>query len=629
MIVTNLFHATLRGRSAASTANAHTLLRTYVQAVGSSCNDEDVRRQAFEAARAAAAAVGAPTGTSESTRKRSGGTAAALARRKVRAASSVTAATSAAAEQPSAAPAGGAARSNTRTAPAAPAQLWTSPWPPAGVDERPTGLPLHERGSSGGVSPVSPAESGGSAQSDGGRRSPPSTAGFWEPPLQPPRPPAMWARSPRNAAAAAPLGGGAPSQDYYRPPPAWGSDFGGPNGGSTAATYSSAGSGPGRALPPPPSANAAWLSRAPAAPPPPQPPPPPRAGYPIGFESGSGLDRDVLSELAGAVGSSGGADSSPVPSAAPSFDAAAGRAQMRRPPSWHTHSADVADGTLRMSSSLPMPPAAKAPSAAGGDWGGRAPASPLSSPAGYPQGHAPYGAGAVRNTSSSAGANPSVPLGPAAAGASVSASGPAWDWASGLPALPDHAATSADEYDRISGFACHWSAAPQARPATWPRVSSVPYDACAWAPHSMDSCCTSHHEFAQQEHWAPPPIQIAPAHIAPPHMTPTHVDGRAPSATSCHAPSQQQQAPQSSVWAAGLGARSGFAQGMRSWSPPQQLWAAPGRRTPQFIEAQQQQQQQQALPAAPYGVADVSGLEIPSDIVNDVSMLDVWLAMCD
>ncbi|KAG2486828.1 hypothetical protein HYH03_014511 [Edaphochlamys debaryana] len=68
--IKNIFHSTLRGKSAVAQSNAHTLLLSYVQAVGASCEDPEARRQAYEAARQAAAAAGVSTRPFNSTSRK-------------------------------------------------------------------------------------------------------------------------------------------------------------------------------------------------------------------------------------------------------------------------------------------------------------------------------------------------------------------------------------------------------------------------------------------------------------------------------------------------------------------------------------------------------------------------------
>ncbi|KAG2483057.1 hypothetical protein HYH03_018040 [Edaphochlamys debaryana] len=68
--VKNVFHGTLRGRSAAATSSSHSLFRAYVLAVGPNCADDGVRRNAYEAARQAALEAGAPVGPAELPRRR-------------------------------------------------------------------------------------------------------------------------------------------------------------------------------------------------------------------------------------------------------------------------------------------------------------------------------------------------------------------------------------------------------------------------------------------------------------------------------------------------------------------------------------------------------------------------------
>ncbi|KAG2490031.1 hypothetical protein HYH03_011496 [Edaphochlamys debaryana] len=57
--VEGVFHCTLRCKSGAAAGASHTLLRAYVHAVGPTCDDEDLRKQAYEAACRQARAAGA------------------------------------------------------------------------------------------------------------------------------------------------------------------------------------------------------------------------------------------------------------------------------------------------------------------------------------------------------------------------------------------------------------------------------------------------------------------------------------------------------------------------------------------------------------------------------------------
>ncbi|KAG2490030.1 hypothetical protein HYH03_011495 [Edaphochlamys debaryana] len=69
MDVKNMFHSTLRCKSGAAAGASHTLLRAYVHAVGPTCDDEDLRKQAYEAARQQAKA-GAASGSGPRARQR-------------------------------------------------------------------------------------------------------------------------------------------------------------------------------------------------------------------------------------------------------------------------------------------------------------------------------------------------------------------------------------------------------------------------------------------------------------------------------------------------------------------------------------------------------------------------------